>query len=95
MPPEFDGHCAEMAVTYRSLVLSALTVAGWTTSQPHIIEALTLHLYAEYASVADLNLGVWTLLASITRLAMRMGYHRSHHPAKNVSVFQVCTQYLS
>ena len=95
MPPEFEGQCAEMAGLYRSLTVSSLTTAGCTTPQPHIIEALTLHLYAEYASVADLNLGVWTLLATIIRLAMRMGYHRNRHSNMNVCAFQVRIRCLS
>jgi hypothetical protein len=79
----------EMAGTYRSMVVTSLTAADCAAPQPHLIEALVLHLHAEYTSVADVNHGVWVLLAMIIRLALRMGYHRSSQRIAQTSPFQV------
>lgn len=57
--------------------------------QPHIIEALALHLNGEYIHFREANPSVWILLAMIIRLAMRMGYHLAPQAMSGVSVFQV------
>ena len=90
-PPEFQGKCHELAISFRTRVADCLILADYTLPHEHLIESLILHLYGEYASRQEIKSSVWVLNGLIIRLAMRMGYHRDPQHLPNVSPFQVRT----
>jgi hypothetical protein len=65
-----------------------LILADYTKPHNHIIETLIFHLHAEYTSNRDAESSVWVLCGIITRLAMRMGYHRDPKLFPNLTPFQ-------
>jgi hypothetical protein len=71
------------------MVVSSLIAANYTKPQPHVIEALVLHLYGEYSCIPDANPSAWVLLAMIIRLGMKMGYHRNQEAMSSLTPFQV------
>lgn len=75
-PVEYKGKCQDLANNFRNHLADCLIFADYM--QPHelLIEALILHLYAEYVSSRDAKSSVWVLIGMIARLAMRMGYHQ-------------------
>lgn len=88
-PVEFEGKCQDLGQSYRTRLADCLILADYTQPHEHLIEALLLHLYAEYAARRDSNSSVWVLIGMIIRLAMRMGYHREPGLLPNLSLFQV------
>lgn len=88
-PPEFKGKCHELALSYRTRVADCLIHADYTLPHEYLIETLVLHLYGEYAASRDANSSVWVLIGMISRLAMRMGYHRDPQHLPSVRPFQV------
>ena len=86
-PPEFRGKSLDMSATFRNLMAQCLTLADYTKPFPYVIETLTLHLHGEFSQAKETDVGVWVLVAVITRLAMRMGYHRDSKMFPNISPF--------
>lgn len=73
-----DSLCQQytsIAEEYRHRTVQCLAQADCTRPQPHVVEALLLHLYAEYTSAKDLNPTVWIIHATVVRISMKMGYH--------------------
>lgn len=89
-PPEHKGKCLDLAVTFRNHMTDSLILADYTQPQEHLIEALILHLYAEYVASRDAKSTVWVLVGMVARLAMRMGYHQPEQPTLRASPFHVC-----
>jgi hypothetical protein len=87
-PPEFRGKCQDMSVNFRTQMAHCLILADYTKPHNHIIETLIFHLHAEYTSNRDAESSVWVLCGIITRLAMRMGYHRDPKLFPNLNPFQ-------
>lgn len=87
-PPEFRGKCQDMAVNFRTQMAHCLILADYTKPHNHIIETLIFHLHAEYTSNRDAESSVWVLCGMITRLSMRMGYHRDPKLFPNLTAFQ-------
>ena len=87
-PPEFRGKCQDMAVNFRTQMAHCLITADYTKPHNFIIETLIFHLHAEYTSNRDAEASVWVLVGMITRLAMRMGYHRDAKLFPNLTPFQ-------
>ena len=86
-PPEFRGKCQDLASNFRTQMAHCLITADYTKPHNHIIETLIFHLHAEYTSNRDAEASVWVLSGMITRLAMRMGYHRDPKLFPNLSPF--------
>uniref|UniRef100_A0A093UZW0 Putative transcriptional regulatory protein C1F7.11c n=1 Tax=Talaromyces marneffei PM1 TaxID=1077442 RepID=A0A093UZW0_TALMA len=73
---------------YRERVVQCLTLADYTKCGPYTIETMICYLSIEYAQVADNQTGLWLLLGTIIRLAVRMGYHREASTSSYLSPFQ-------
>ncbi|OOF96380.1 hypothetical protein ASPCADRAFT_206573 [Aspergillus carbonarius ITEM 5010] len=87
-PPEFRGKSLDMAGTFRNLVAQCLTLADYTKSYPNLIESLIFHLHGDLCQTREADVSVWVLVGVITRLAMRMGYHRDSKMFPNITPFQ-------
>jgi hypothetical protein len=87
-PPEFQGKSLDMAGSYRTLMAQCLVVADYTKPHRYLIETLIFHLHGDYSQTREAEISVWVLVGMITRLAMRMGYHRDSKMFPNISVFQ-------
>jgi len=87
-PPEFRGKSLDMAGTYRTLMAQCLVLADYTKPHRYLIETLIFHLHGDYSQIREAEISVWVLVGMITRLAMRMGYHRDSKLFPNISVFQ-------
>ena len=88
-PVEYKGTCKDMAANFRNLFTDCLILADYTKPHDFLIEALNLHLYAEYVSSRDSKSSIWVLIGMIIRLAMRMGYHQPLQPSLTSAPFQV------
>jgi hypothetical protein len=88
-PVEYSGKCGDLANTFRNRLTDCLILADYMQPHEHLVEALVLHMYAEYASSRDSKPGVWVLNAMIIRLAMRMGYHLETQPLLRSNPFHV------
>lgn len=88
-PLEHKGKCRDLAVTFRNYLTDCLILADYTRPQEHLIEALILHLYAEYVGSRDAKSTVWVLVGMVARLAMRMGYHQPQQPTLRATPFHV------
>ncbi|GKZ25640.1 hypothetical protein AbraCBS73388_001284 [Aspergillus brasiliensis] len=86
-PPEFRGKSLDMAGTFRNLVAQCLTLADFTKSYPNLIESLIFHLHGDLCQTREADVSVWVLVGVITRLAMRMGYHRDSKMFPNITPF--------
>jgi hypothetical protein len=89
-PEQFQGKCSDLAVTFRNSLTDCLIATDYTLPQEHLIEALILHLYAEYVASRDARSTVWVLVGLVARLAMRSGYHQPEQPALRTSPYHVC-----
>ncbi|KAF7594957.1 hypothetical protein BBP40_007765 [Aspergillus hancockii] len=87
-PPEFRGKTLDMAGTFRNLMAQCLTLADYTKPYPSLIESLIFHLHGDFIQTKDADVSVWVLVGVITRLAMRMGYHRDSKMFPNITPFQ-------
>ena len=87
-PPEFRGKSLDMAGTFRNLMAQCLTLADYTKPYPYLIESLIFHLHGDYCQSKEADVSVWVLVGVITRLAMRMGYHRDSKMFPNITPFQ-------
>lgn len=87
-PPEFRGKSLDMAGSFRNLMAQCLTLADYTKPYPYLIESLAFHLHGDYCQAKETDVSVWVLVGVITRLAMRMGYHRDSNNFPNISPFQ-------
>lgn len=77
----------ESVVLFRYCSAQCLLLSDYTKPTTYTVDALLLYLYCELLRFRDTNFGLDVVLATIVRVAMRMGYHRdpSHYP--NISVF--------
>lgn len=87
-PPEFRGKSLDMAGSFRNLMAQCLSLADFTKPYPYLIEALAFHLHGDFCQTKETDVSVWVLAGVITRLAMRMGYHRDSKPFPNITPFQ-------
>ena len=88
-PIEYKGKCHDLAANFRNRFTDCLILADYMQPHEFLIEALSLHLYAEYVSSRDAKSSVWVLIGTISRLAMRMGYHQPSQPTLKSTPFQV------
>jgi len=87
-PPEYAGKSLQFSVAFRRLTAQTLALADIREPIPEMLEALVLHLQAEYGRSKDAESGVLYLVSLVVRIAMRMGYNRDPAPYPNVKPFQ-------
>jgi hypothetical protein len=87
-PPEYRGKSWEMSSEYRILTAQCLVLADITQPISNTLEALVLHIYADYARSRDAEPGILVSTGIIVRLAMRMGLHRDPAPYSGITIFQ-------
>lgn len=75
--------------TSREKMIHCLRLGNYMKGTPHTIEALLMFLQTEFVEAReDAQQGIWQLIGTIVRVALKMGYHRdgSHFP--NMSPFE-------
>ncbi|PNY24055.1 transcriptional regulatory protein [Tolypocladium capitatum] len=75
-PPEWKGRTLELASEFRLRTVQCLIVADYTKPVEYTVETMILYVFGEYSSRWDADLGLWLIVSLITRIAIRMGYHR-------------------
>lgn len=86
-PPEFRGRTWEMSKDYRRLTAQTLIEGDLMGLAKHTIEALVLHIQAEYARSRDAEFGIQLAVSMLVRFAMKMGLHRDSRPYPNITPF--------
>ncbi|KAJ8061756.1 hypothetical protein OCU04_009554 [Sclerotinia nivalis] len=86
-PPEWKGRTLEVAGEFRQRTVQCLVNSDYTKSSLYTVETLILYVHGEYASRWDSEVGLWVIIGMITRLSMRMGYHRDPSNFAGISVF--------
>lgn len=90
-PPEWKGRSLELAAEYRLRTVQCLVVADYTRPVEYTVETMILYLFGEWSSRYDADLGLWLITSLITRIAMRMGYHRDSEWFPSITPFKgVC-----
>lgn len=87
-PPEYRGKSSDLSIGFRRLTAQCLVLADTTQPMPQMLEALILHVQAEYSRSRDAETGVLMLVSICIRMAMRMGYHRDPTPYQSITPFQ-------
>ncbi|KAF7923168.1 uncharacterized protein EAE98_007873 [Botrytis deweyae] len=86
-PPEWKGCTLDKAGDFRQRTVQCLVNSDYTKSSFYTIETLILYVHGEYASRWDAEVGLWLIIGMITRLSMRMGYHRDPSNFPGITVF--------
>ncbi|KAL2757574.1 hypothetical protein ACRALDRAFT_2100134 [Sodiomyces alcalophilus JCM 7366] len=87
-PPEWKGRTLEMATKYRLRTVQCLVEGDYTRPTEYTVETMLLHIYGEYSSRWDADVGLWLISSLITRIAVRMGYHRDAKWFPSLTPFQ-------
>ncbi|KAH6648382.1 fungal-specific transcription factor domain-containing protein [Truncatella angustata] len=87
-PPEWKGRSLELAAEYRLRTVQCLVAADFTKPVEYTVETMILYLFGEWSSRWDADLALWLITSMITRIAMRMGYHRDSEWFPSVTPFQ-------
>ncbi|KAL1302497.1 hypothetical protein AAFC00_002887 [Neodothiora populina] len=87
-PPEYRGKTLELSISYRRTTAQCLVLADTSVPMAQMLEALLLHLQAEYSRSRDAETGVLMISCICVRMAMRMGYHRDPRPYPTITPFQ-------
>jgi hypothetical protein len=90
-PAEYLGKSGQLANEYRQRTVQCLVRADFAQAPSHsarIIEGLVLYTLSEHQRVSDSSVGVWLLVETVTRLAMRAGYHRDAKRFPSITPFQ-------
>lgn len=75
-PPEWRGRALELADEYRLRTVQCLIAGDYTKPAEYTVETMILYAFCEYSSRWDADLGLWLIISLVTRVALRMGYHR-------------------
>ncbi|KAK3984298.1 fungal-specific transcription factor domain-containing protein [Cladorrhinum sp. PSN332] len=75
-PPEWKGRTLELADEYRLRTVQCLIAGDYTKPTEYTVETMMLYAFCEYSSRWDADLGLWLIISLVTRVALRMGYHR-------------------
>lgn len=95
-PPEWEGKSSDLIIFYRCRAVECLIATDYTRPQQHLVEALLLHMFAEYTNSRDFNNSIWVLHGVIVRMSMKMGYfHASSLSNPQLSPFQVSKVFSS
>lgn len=87
-PPEWKGRSLDLAAEYRLRTVQCLVAADYTRPVEYTVETMILHLFGEWSSRWDADLSLWLITSLITRIAMRMGYHRDSDNFPSVTPFK-------
>lgn len=87
-PPEWRTKSLAFADEYRLRTVQCLIKGDYTKPVDHTVETLLLYVLGEYSSRWDADLGLWLIISMITRIAIRMGYHRDAKWFPSLSPFQ-------
>ncbi|ODA76620.1 hypothetical protein RJ55_07891 [Drechmeria coniospora] len=87
-PPEWKGRTLELASSFRLRTAQCLIRADYTKPVEYTVETMVLHVFGEYSSRWDADLGLWLIVSLITRIAFRMGYHRDAKWFPSLTPFQ-------
>ncbi|KAI9888482.1 MAG: hypothetical protein M1814_006900 [Vezdaea aestivalis] len=87
-PDEYRGKEAQIADEYRVRTVQCLLAANYYKPTPRILLILYLYLQGEYVKCRDASFGLWLLVGTVVRIAMRMGYHRDVSDMGSVSAFE-------
>ncbi|ROT37403.1 fungal-specific transcription factor domain-containing protein [Sodiomyces alkalinus F11] len=87
-PPEWKGRTLEMAAEYRLRTAQCLVEGDYTKPGEYTVETMLLYVYGEYSSRWDADLGLWMISSLITRIALRLGYHRDAKWFPSLTPFQ-------
>ena len=77
----------ESVLLFRQCSAQCLILSDYTKPNTYTVDSLLLYFYCELLRFHDTHFGLYLVLATIVRVAMRMGYHRdpAHYP--NISIF--------
>lgn len=87
-PPEWKGRTLELAAEYRLRTVQCLMTGDYTKPSEYTVETMVLYMFGEYSSRWDADLALWLINSLITRLSLRMGYHRDGKWFPSISPFQ-------
>lgn len=87
-PPEWKGRTLELAAEYRLRTVQCLKSGDYTKPTEYTVETMVLYIFGEYSSRWDADVALWLISSLITRLALRMGYHRDGKWFPSISPFQ-------
>jgi hypothetical protein len=73
---------------YQQLSASALQLAGFLKPKKYTVEAMIMYGSCQYMKKEDDGVKLWFLMAIITRVALRMGYHRDPDHFPNITPFE-------
>jgi hypothetical protein len=76
------------AEQYQKLCASALQLAGFSKPKKYTVEAMIMYGSCEYMKKEDDGIKLWFLIAIVTRVALRMGYHRDPDHFPNITAFE-------
>lgn len=89
--PHYQGSSSNPKVLiqeYREKTVQCLVLGNYTRSIPYTIETLLIYLQIEYTRSNDTQMSCWILLGILSRIALRMGYHREPSNFPRLSPFQ-------
>lgn len=87
-PEELKGKSWEQALRYLEFTAQCLVSSDFTQPTHFMIETLCLYLQAEQNRSLDAQTGLWILSGTISRMAMRMGFHRDPAPYAALTAYQ-------
>lgn len=87
-PDEWKGRSTELAVEYRLRTVQCLITADYTRPCDYTVETMVLYVSGELAWRWDADLSLWLTSSLITRIAIRMGYHRDAKWFPSITPFQ-------
>ncbi|KAM3150091.1 hypothetical protein ABEW05_009593 [Botrytis cinerea] len=86
-PPEWKDRTLDISGEFRQRTVQCLVNSDYTKSSFYTIETLILYVHGEYTSRWDAEVGLWVIIGMITRLSMRMGYHRDPSNFAGITIF--------
>ena len=89
MSSEYMAKSHEMVKSFSQRAAQCLQLYDVTTPGEDIIEAFSLFAHVEHSSITESHTHVWLLVGDVTRLAMRMGYHRDPALDPRFSAFEI------
>jgi hypothetical protein len=87
-PPEWKGRSLEMAAEFRLRTVQCLITGDYTKPVEYTVETMILYVFGEYSSQWDADLGLWLIMSLVTRISLRMGYHRDAKWFPSLTPFQ-------
>lgn len=87
-PPEWRGRTLELAAEYRLRTVQCLIAADYTKPGEYTVETMMLYLFGEFSSRWDADLSLYLIGSVVTRVALRMGYHRDAKWFPSLTPFQ-------